>query len=295
MIHEYYLSDVFTGRVFGGNPLAVFPHADDVPDALMPQIARELNLSETVFVKTPADPKHAARIRIFTPRMELPFAGHPTVGTACTLLRLGMMSEGDSVIVETVGPIAVRARKEGDRFFAEFTARQTAEVREEVPDRATLAQLLSIDVADILYDSLRPLAVSAGVAFTVVPVRNADVLARTQLNQAAWTDHLSTTWAPHVYVVAENSASSIRVRMFAPAMGIAEDPATGGAAAALPAYLDVASNGRTTSQTQWQVEQGFELGRPSLIDVTAIRESGKLAGVKIGGETVFVGKGMISQ
>src|SRR5690606_29305444 len=112
MRHEYHLADVFTDRIFGGNPLAVFPRGDLVAESIMPRIAGELNLSETVFVLPPQDPEHAVRLRIFTPGMELPFAGHPTVGAACVLAELGRIPEGvELVFEEAAGPVSVRVQR----------------------------------------------------------------------------------------------------------------------------------------------------------------------------------------
>jgi trans-2,3-dihydro-3-hydroxyanthranilate isomerase len=291
---EYHLSDVFTDRVFGGNQLAVFPRAEGLRDDLMQRIARELNLSESVFVMPATNRAHAAKLRIFTPRMELPFAGHPTVGTAATLLRLGIVKQGEAVLEENVGAIVINAREENGRYFAEFTARQSTEVREEVAAREILADLISLRPEEIDVDALRPLAVSAGVPFIFIPVKERAALGRIQVNLSVWKQHIAHTWAPHIYTlhVDANNPADTRVRMFAPAMGIAEDPATGGAAAALPTYLHHASRGRATSQ-KWRVEQGIEMGRPSIIDVSALIENGRLAGARIGGETVFVGTGAL--
>jgi trans-2,3-dihydro-3-hydroxyanthranilate isomerase len=290
---NYILSDVFTDRPFGGNPLAVFPDADGASDALMQAIARELNISECVFVFPPADPAHAARLRIFTPRMELPFAGHPTVGTVCTLLKLGRVREGMLIFEEAVGPIEVRARREGNHYFGDFTARQQATVRDDVPAADVLAEVLSLAVDDIVSDDLRPLAVSAGVPFLMIPVRDRAALARARVNVGLWEKHIANTWSPHLYVVttdAELPGSSLRVRMFAPAMGITEDPATGGAATALPEYLAACG---VSEGSSWRIEQGFEMGRPSLIDVSVQRQDDRITAVSVGGESVFVGSGVI--
>ena len=289
---EYILCDVFTDRVFGGNPLAVFPDAQGVSGEVMQAIARELNISECVFVLPPASTAHAARLRIFTPLMELPFAGHPTVGATSVLLKLGRIHAGAAVLEEAVGPIEVRARREGDRFFGEFTARQQFEVRDDVPAPIVLADVLGLQAEDILLDDLRPLAVSAGVPFLMIPVTDRAALARTRVNVSLWERHIAGLWSPHLYVVTtELPGSDVRVRMFAPAMGISEDPATGGAATALPAFFDAA--GRRSGKASWRVEQGFEMGRPSLIEVTAHRDGDAISAVTVGGETVFVGRGRL--
>jgi trans-2,3-dihydro-3-hydroxyanthranilate isomerase len=290
---NYILSDVFTDRPFGGNPLAVFPDADGASDALMQAIARELNISECVFVFRPVDSAHAARLRIFTPRMELPFAGHPTVGAVCTLLRIGRIGEGEIVFEENVGPIEVHAHNEQHRFFGQFTARQPATIRDDVAPLQILADVLSLGTNDIIQDELQPLAVSAGVPFMVIPLRNRAALARAQINAEVWNKNFADTWAPHFYPItadAELPGSSLRARMFAPAMGITEDPATGGAVTALPAYLEACG---VTEQTSWRVEQGFEMGRPSLMDVSVERKDNRIAAVHVGGETVFMGSGVI--
>lgn len=295
MNYTYYLSDVFTDRLFGGNQLAVFPDAQGIPPAVMQQIARELNLSETVFVLPPEDAKHAAKLRIFTPGAELPFAGHPTVGTACTLLQLGRLgATGKAAVIfeEGVGPIPVRVRNDDGRWFAEFRAAQLPEIRSDVPDAQTIADLLSIDVADLSTD-MQPAAVSCGVPFIFIPIRSGAAMARVKLDLNVWDREIAGTWAPHVYVLTrdvEFAGSSIRARMFAPAFGIPEDPATGGAATALAGFLAQYEEATRT----WRIEQGIEMGRPSFIDLEIEREAGHISSITVFGQTVMVGNGSIA-
>lgn len=298
---RYHTLDVFTERVFGGNPLAVFPDARGVPPELMQRIAQELNLSETVFVLPPESPEHTRRLRIFTPAVELPFAGHPTVGTACLLALLGEIPlrgrEAEITFEEGVGPVPVRVRhRPGEAPFAELTSARLPEHGPPPPGRAELAELLGLEEDDVLLGEWAPGAVSCGVPFLFVPLRSRDAVRRTRLDTGLWERLLAGWWAPHLYVLAwepELPGSHLRARMFAPAMGISEDPATGGAAAALAGYL-AARAGVESGTLAWRVEQGFEMGRPSLLEVAADVQGGQVAAVRVGGTAVRVGDGRMS-
>jgi trans-2,3-dihydro-3-hydroxyanthranilate isomerase len=301
MTYRYHTLDVFTGRIFGGNPLAVFPAADGLSDAQMQAVARELNLSETVFVFPPDDPAHTRRVRIFTPARELPFAGHPTVGTAVLLASLGAAEppaggtgESRMVLEEGVGPVPVTvAFREGQPVSAQLTAAQPPEHRPAPAGRAELAALLSLAEDEVLDAPLSPAASSAGVPFLFVPVRDRAALGRARLDPARWEALLSGAWARSVFVFtadAELPGSHLRGRMFAPEMGIPEDPATGSAAAALGGYL--AAQERPADGTFHRVvEQGFEMGRPSLLHVEVDVAGGEVRAVRVGGAAVQVGWG----
>lgn len=302
--HElrYHLLDVFTTRAFGGNPLAVFADAADIPPALMPLIARELNLSETVFVLPPANSASAGRLRIFTPGAELPFAGHPTIGTACLLASLGRLPTADAsgcvTLEEVAGNVDVRvqpAAAAGEAPFAQLASPQPAEFRASPLDREALARMLGIGVEDIPDDPLHgPAAASCGVPFLFVPLRDRAAVGRCRLDAAGWAALLADTWAPHLFVHAfdaEQPHSDIRARMFAPGMGIAEDPATGAAATALAALL--ASRTGTDGTHRWRVEQGFEMGRPSILDIEADVTDGAVVAARVGGHAVIVGEGTL--
>ncbi|HEX6038940.1 MAG TPA: PhzF family phenazine biosynthesis protein [Longimicrobium sp.] len=289
---KYHTLDVFTDTVFGGNPLAVFPDADGIPPGMMQRIARELNLSETVFVQWSGAPEGTdCRVRIFTPGTELPFAGHPTVGTACLLGLLGRAGER-VVLGETVGPIPVEVRIQADQpSFAMFTAARVPELGPAPPPAEVVAQLLSLDPVDV-GGSLGTAFVSSGVPFLVVSVRDRAALGRAHLDVLAWQRHLSDAWGPHVYVVTDDAegGTTLRARMFAPAMGIPEDPATGAAAAALAGLLarrDAVEDGTL----RWVVEQGVEMGRPSRIHIEADVRGGSIAAVRVGGSAVRVSEG----
>lgn len=291
MRYRYHTLDVFTDRIFGGNPLAVFPDARGISDAQMQAVARELNLSETVFV-LPAESGGTRRVRIFTPGAELPFAGHPTVGTAFLLVALGEVpaEEGDTEVVleEGVGPVPVRVRVRGGKpEFAQLTAAQPPVVG-PAPARQELAAVLGLDPADLSGD-WEPAVASAGVGFTVIPLRDAAALARARLDLSAWERVLAQTDAPGVYpVVPAAPGGIVRVRMFAPAMGIAEDPATGAAAAALGGYL---ARNPQQGVLRWTVQQGEEMGRPSTIYLEADVHNGIVVRVRVGGSAVMLSEG----
>lgn len=289
---KYHTLDVFTDRVFGGNPLAVFPDAGGVSPETMQSIARELNLSETVFV-TGAEGA-SFTVRIFNPVYELPFAGHPTVGTAMLLAMLGRVPPGERVsrlvLHEQVGPVPVEVRmRDGRPVFATFAAPRVPEAGPTPPAPAVIAQLLSIGEADIV-DSAHQ---SAGVPFLFVTVRDRGALARARVDVGAWERHLRDAWAPHLYVSTGDAGEegvSLRARMFAPAMGIVEDPATGGAATALAGLLAARDAGADGTYS-WTILQGVEMGRPSRILVEADVRGGRVAQVRVGGSAVRVSEG----
>lgn len=289
---KFHTLDVFTDQVFGGNPLAVFPDADGIPPALMQRIARELNLSETVFVRWEAPPEGTdCGVRIFTPGTELPFAGHPTIGTAYLLSALGRVG-ARVVLGETVGPVPVEVGMEGGRpSFAMLTAARVPEMGPAPPPPDVVARVLSIGEGD-LGGSLGTAFVSAGVPFLVVSVRDRAVLGRVHLDALAWQRHVRDAWGPHVYVVTDDAAGDahVRARMFAPAMGIPEDPATGGAATALAGLL-AARDADGDGTLRWIVEQGVEMGRPSRLQVEADVRGGSVAAVRVGGRAVLVSEG----
>jgi trans-2,3-dihydro-3-hydroxyanthranilate isomerase len=298
---HYHLLDVFTDVPFGGNQLAVFVDGPALEPDLMQRIARELNLSETVFVQSSRDSRASRALRIFTPGVELPFAGHPTIGTAHLLVALGLVpaeqAERGVFLEEKVGLVAVTVRRRsGGLPVAELTPAQLPETRGPVPSRVELGALLGIDTDDVVVepDGDAPQAVSAGVPFLFVPVRDRSVLARVAVDLTRWRDLLASAWAPHVYVFCRDAGSGadIRARMFAPAMGIAEDPATGGAAAVFAGYLAWRVPD-PDAELRWVVEQGVEMQRPSRLELTAVKEHGVVRSVRVGGTAVRVGEGVL--
>ena len=303
MEYAYILSDVFTDRTFGGNQLAVLLESEGLTPAQMQAIAAEFNLSETAFLGAAPAPDAPRPLRIFTPKVELPFAGHPTVGTALAMAWAGLLrpDEAGSPVVfqEGAGPVEVRvAWRDGVPETATLSVAGPLE-KKPAPELEQLASVLGLSAAEIGFDNgsarVEVESLSAGVPFTLVPVRNREALARAQVDLPAWQDLLAGSWAPHLYVFtddAEGPGVDVRARMFAPAMGIAEDPATGAAASALAGYLAARSE-KAQGTSRWVVEQGIEMGRPSRLEIAARVEDGAVAAIEVGGGAVKFGEGRI--
>jgi trans-2,3-dihydro-3-hydroxyanthranilate isomerase len=298
--HRFLTVDVFTDTPFGGNQLAVFPDARGIPEQRLGDVTREFNFSETTFVFPPDDASHTRRVRIFTPTGEIPFAGHPTVGTAHVLAAIGEIAlTGDEtkiVLEEKVGPVPVMIRAEGGSpVFVQLSVAKLPEPGKSPPDRATMAGVLSLSEDDLLDAPWTPQAFSCGLPFLYVPVRNRDAVSRARIRLDAWEAALTGAWATEVFVFAmegERPGSDIRARMFAPALNIAEDPATGSANAALAGYL-AERDSRRDGTLRWRVEQGFEMGRPSILDVEADVAGGAVTAVRVGGASVLISEGMM--
>lgn len=297
--HRYLTADVFTDTIFGGNQLAIFPDARGIAEEHLLPIAREFNYSETTFVYPPRDPAHTRRVRIFTPGGEVPFAGHPTVGTAHALAATGeipLETRGDVRIVleEEVGPVPVRIRAEGGvPVFAQLSVAKLPEIGPPPPPRAFLADILGLENEDLLGAEWLPQAVSCGLPFLFVPLRSRAAVARARINLAQWEKHLANAWASMIFLFAreaERQGSDIRARMFAPGISVPEDPATGSACAALGGYL-AARDDRQDGLLRWVVEQGFEMGRPSILEIEVDRSAGEVTGIRVGGSTVMVCEG----
>lgn len=297
--YSFHTLDVFTDTLFGGNPLAVLTDARGLSTEQMQHITREFNLSETVFVLPPDDASHARRLRIFTPGRELPFAGHPTVGTAYLLAATGMipLTEGETRIVleEGVGPVPVTIQVvNGVPVSAELTAAQAPEFRSEVPSEQDIAELLSVKHTDISTGHFAAEAVSCGVPFLIAPLVSRDAVSRAKLSRAAWERVLAGTWAKEIFFFdasAVTAGGAIRARMFAPDLGVGEDPATGSAAACLAAYL--AKRSVDGAKLGWTVEQGFEMGRPSILSLSAVKKDGRIEAVRVAGKAVLVSEGKL--
>jgi len=289
---RYHVLDVFTDRPLAGNPLAVFPDGRGLSDAEMQAIARELNLSETVFVLPPTLPGAARKVRIFTPAFEMPFAGHPTVGTGALLAALGAVPrEGSFVLEENVGPVPVTVRPEGALIHARLTVERPVELREG-PSQDVAARILGLEPADM--GSRPPSGASAGFPFLVVTLREAAALGRIRLDTALWEEALGGAWARDLFVIApaEEAGVDLRARMFAPELGVAEDPATGSACAALAGLLGEEQG--ADGSHRWVVLQGVEMGRPSRLEIEAERAGGRVARVHVGGTSVLVGTGTLN-
>lgn len=297
---RYLTADVFTDTPFGGNQLAVFPDARGIPENRLMDVTREFNYSETSFVYPPDDPAHTRRVRIFTPGAEVPFAGHPTVGTAHVLAAIGdvpLTGETTHIVFEEgVGPVPVSIRaKGGVPVFAQLSVAKLPELGPPPAHRTAIAAVLGLDVADLLDDPWMPQALSCGLPFLFVPVRDLAAVARARLRMDVWESTLKDAWASEVFVFArggERPGSDLHARMFAPALNVPEDPATGSANAALAGYL-AARNPLRDGLLTWRVEQGFEMGRPSILEVEADVIGGNLTAVRVGGASVVVCEGMM--
>ena len=299
---RFVTADVFTSQPLEGNPLAVFPDARGLSDDLMQRIAREFNLSETVFVLPPDEPQNTRCLRIFTPKAELPFAGHPTVGAAYVLAALGEIPltgpETRIVFEEAVGPVPVLIRsEEGRPVFTQLTAAKLPEQGPTPPDAAELAEMLSLAPADVLsHEEDYPQGFSCGSPFLFIPLRGRDALRRARLRMDVWEEVLLGGWAREVFLFCrepELPGSHIRARMFAAELGIGEDPATGGAVSALGGYLGIRAP-ESDGTLAWVVEQGFEMGRPSLLHLEVDKQGGEITAVRVGGSSVLVSEGTIA-
>lgn len=288
---RYCTCDVFTDRVFGGNPLAVLVDARGLDDAAMQAIAREFNFSETTFVTPPDDRRHTARVRIFTPGGELPFAGHPTVGTAFVLASIGATPGATEVVFEEgVGPVRVRIDRNGGQVErCTLTTAQPPERLGSIRQRARLAAMLGLAAPDV---SAPGEVWSCGVPFAVTPLASVDALQRARLDRDRWARLLAEHEGRKVYPVARVDDATWRVRMFAPSLGVAEDPATGSAAAALAGWL-VARAPAADGPRRWRILQGAEIGRPSEIALEADVTDGRAQAVRVGGRCVMVGEGTL--
>jgi trans-2,3-dihydro-3-hydroxyanthranilate isomerase len=282
--------DVFTGKRFAGNPLAVVLDAEGLDTQAMQAIAREFNLSETVFVRPPADPAHRAALRIFTPARELPFAGHPTVGTAVLLASLDKRS-GAFVLEEGVGPVPCRVTLAGQGGAASFALPRLPEQAGAPPATEALAAALSLAPADIGFGGYRPSCWSAGNPFTFVPVKNRDVLARARADAGRLAGMTTTGLFVFTSEVVERG-SAFHARMFAPHLGVPEDPATGSAVAAFAGLLTQGA-GLSDGEHRLVIEQGYEMGRPSLITLELTIANKRLTAGRVGGDAVIVSEGTI--
>ena len=286
--------DVFTNRRFAGNPLAVVLEPDGLDTAAMQTIAREFNLSETVFVFAPEGKLNRAKLRIFTPGRELPFAGHPTVGTAVLLARIDANAR-ELILEENIGPVRCVVRSTGpDSGHATFDLPRLPALAGQTGDSATIAAALGLSVGDIGFDGLAPQRWSAGNPFTVVPVRGLEAIARCRVDMTRFEAAFGGDFASPFIVCRETAeaGNAFHARMFSPGAGIAEDPATGSAAAAFAGYLAAHGDYRD-GEHMVRIEQGYEMGRPSLIELALKMSGGKLTGASIGGGAVVVMEGAI--
>jgi trans-2,3-dihydro-3-hydroxyanthranilate isomerase len=297
---RYLTLDVFTDRPFGGNQLAVFPDATGIPEDLLLPITREFNFSEVTFVYPAADAHHTRRVRIFTPDKEMPFAGHPTIGTAAALAlaegALGGAAAGTLQLDLKIGTVPVDVRVEGEGLaWGELSVAKMPEVGPSVPTLNTLAEILSLDAKDLVGGALSPQAVSCGYPFLLVPLKSVDAVQRARVRVDLWEQTLKRSWAPEILVAArdpEQGEQHWRARMFAPGINIAEDPATGSAIASFGGWLAMKES-KADGEFAWTIRQGIEMGRPSLLEVRATKAGGAVTAVKVAGRAVITGDGRL--
>ena len=292
---EFHTLDVFTTRAFTGNPLAVVLGADGLTTAQMQTIAREFNLSETIFVMAPRDPAHRARVRIFFPTAEIPFAGHPTIG--CAVLLAGMDAgpgdfEAHLVLEEEAGLVPVIVWRRGAVTEAEFTA-PVIPHGTEGRVHSSLADALGIGAGEIGFGAHRPGIWQGGPRFLYVPVESLDVLARARAMQPHWDAVMAAAGVDSAYLYTPGGDCDFRARMFSPTAGIPEDPATGSATAILAAQL-LASGALREGEARFHLRQGVEMGRPSDLHMTVAVAAGAIRAIRIRGAAVALSEGRIA-
>ena len=297
---QYFVYDVFTDRVLAGNPLAVVTDCADLDAAAMQAIAREFNLSETVFILPADDPRHRARVRIFTPDYEMPFAGHPTVGAAVALAEQadGGPVAGMFVLEENIGPVRCAVTSGSGKTFAEFDLPKLPEPLELTADSAALGAALGLPPHEIGFENHRPGLWSAGVPYVAVPVASLDAASRVRFDNDAWMDIAPMKGEDVVasaYVYCRDTVyhdSAFHARMFVPGNPSYEDAATGSAAAAFAGTILHYDQPVDGMQRYW-IEQGIEMGRPSRIRLEIDVERGRMARARVGGHAVKVAEGLL--
>jgi trans-2,3-dihydro-3-hydroxyanthranilate isomerase len=300
---KFYQADVFTSQPFGGNPVAVFPDADGLTDDELQQIAREMNLSETVFVFPPTDPAAVARLRIFTPTQEIPFAGHPVLGTFYVLAQIGRISTQEPVtpVVQecNIGLFPVELHAEQSRVVRVVMSQPKPEFLDPIDaidDVYLIGGALSLP-KHVIADTKWPLqVVSTGLPVLIVPVRTLTAVRSINPDASAIINVCERFGANGIMVfttVTVESFASVHARMFAPKIGILEDPATGSAGGALGAYLVQNGVVEVGPTTDILIEQGYEIDRPSRILVQVESDDDMIQGVKVGGHCVMVVEGTL--
>ncbi len=299
---KFHTLDVFTTRKFSGNPLAVVLGADDLTMEQMQAITKEFNLSETTFVMKPENPANTAKVRIFFPGGEMPFAGHPTLGTAVLLAELNS-KRGCTISTEIrlelkAGLTPVKVTRIAEQCSGIFTAPIVPFIVDvPLPSASATAKALNLELEDIGFDGHAITSLEGGPRFFYVPVKTRAALEKSQVREPYWSDLIkplgSGVDAAYLYTRGGDGPNvSFRARMYSPTGGIPEDPATGSATALLAAQLLKAENLKDGTHS-WQLEQGYEMGRPSDLRLEADVKSAKLIAVRVGGSAVRMMSGEI--
>jgi trans-2,3-dihydro-3-hydroxyanthranilate isomerase len=296
MRYRYFICDVFTDTRFGGNPLAVLPKAQGLSDRQMQQIAREFNFSETTFV-FPPEAGQTRKVRIFTPTKEIPFAGHPNIGTAFVLAAAGEFGPIDPAIrvtfEEKAGLVSITVQQRADHLIAcELTAPQPLSLGKTTSAQA-LARAISLDADDVVTRTHLPQVASVGLPFLLAELKDRSALERARINMDGLDALVAEGLTPdlHLYVHSADGFD-LRARMFAPLDGVPEDPATGSANCALAGLLSQCSE-ETEGSFHWRIAQGVEMGRPSILEARTEKRAGIVEAIRIGGASVLVSEGFI--
>jgi trans-2,3-dihydro-3-hydroxyanthranilate isomerase len=293
MKYAFQIVDVFSSTPFGGNQLAVLPDAVGISTEGMQKIAHEFNYGETTFVLPKNDPAKTCRVRIFTPRVELNFAGHPSVGTACALVMkqyAGLSAPVRLILEENVGPVTVDVDYRNGGFHGTLTLSGKIESPTGAPSPSELAAVLSVEPAEVN----QVFFASSGVPFCFAQLTSNEVVDRAVMNRAAWAATLSRAWSPQIYFFAGDlrDGGKLYARMWAPAMGIEEDSATGAACAALVGVMASKHDfGGTTYRLS--IQQGVSMGRRSEIEAEAHKSGHVVTSVSVGGAAAYIASGEI--
>jgi trans-2,3-dihydro-3-hydroxyanthranilate isomerase len=292
---QFYVVDVFTDKQFQGNQLAVFPSATGISDENMQKIAKEFNYSETAFV-THTEDKNILNVRIFTPESEIDFAGHPNIGTAMLLARIGKLTDEKQIQIvfrEKVGDVPITINFDNFKpISAELSVAKLPEEKEVLPSLEQISKVISLEATDIS----QPVAFSCGLPFLFIPVLSLEKIKQANLNHDEWKKQISDSDVPQLFLFTretENPDYDFHARMFAPALGISEDPATGSAVAALSGYISEFLE-KDDGEFTYVVEQGFEINRPSIIEMSFSQKNQRIESVKIMGNAIIFSEGKMS-
>jgi trans-2,3-dihydro-3-hydroxyanthranilate isomerase len=289
------MCDVFTDTRFGGNQLAVLPEAQGLSDQQMQQVAREFNFSESAFV-LPPERGHARRVRIFTPATEVPFAGHPNVGTAFVLATMGAFGLIEAAVTvtfeEKAGLVPITICRRDGALWCELSAPERLSLGKTV-SAESVASAVSLAADDVVTATHLPRVASVGLPFLVAELKDRSALARARIDAQGFDAIAAQGITPDIHLYTKSADEfDIRTRMFAPFDGVPEDPATGSANCALAGLLshyDGASDGLYS----WRIAQGIEMGRPSVLEAGAEKRDGVVVATRVGGASVLVSEGVI--
>ena len=296
MVYRYFVCDVFTTQMFSGNQLAVVPEAQGLSESQMQNIAKEFNFSETTFV-FPPEAGQTKKVRIFTPNTEVPFAGHPNIGTAFILAKDGAFGTCDTakevVFEEKAGLVPVKINKdESGYIWCELSAPEILSIGDPV-SKPLVASVLTLNESEILTTTHPPQVASVGLPFLLVEISSVNSLIKAQIDVGRLELLIEKAGVSYIHLYCRNVGNfDIKARMFAPLDGVSEDPATGSANGALIGLLSQYEN-IDDSDKDWTISQGSEIGRPSVLYGRTQKQKGKVIGVWIGGHSVLVSEGVL--